>query len=149
MFTLNNQFYCLEIFDKSFLNYYIMQQIPLFDALVTFIIIIKVIFIGLIICDNLLLEKIKIVKTPSQKTRTQNREKTIKYWIGRLEFIFVILMSIVLIYLFYPYSKTPLNIDHHTKLLLCLYGFITIFTANWTQFFDTSIIWSTLSHNLI
>ena len=124
------------------------NQIHLFDGLIIFIIAVKVLFIGLAIYDKLLLEKIKIVKTPSQKTDSEGREKTVKYWKGRVEFVFVILMSIVLIYLFYPRAKTPVIVDSHTRLLLFLYGIITIFTADWRQFFDTSIIWSTLSRYL-
>lgn len=124
------------------------QQTPLFDGLIIFIIAVKVLFIGLAIYDKLLLEKIKHIGTPSQKTDSEGRETTVKYWKGRVEFVFVILMSIVLIYLFYPRSKTQVSIDSHTRLLLFLYGIITIFTADWTQFFDTSIIWSTLSRFL-
>ena len=120
----------------------------LFDGLVTLIIIIKVIFLGLAVYNRILLEKVKIVKTPSQKTEAQNREKNVTYWKGRIEFIFTILMSIVLIYLFYPRNKNIPVIDSHTRLLLFLYGIITIFTANWEMFFDISIIWSTISRYL-
>lgn len=124
------------------------QQRPLFDGLITFIIIIKLIFLGLAIYDKLLLEKTKMVKTPSQKTKVQDKEKNVSYWKGRVEFIFVILMSIVLIYLFYPRSKNPPVIDGHTRLLLFLYGILSILTADWEMFFNTSVIWSTLSRYL-
>jgi hypothetical protein len=59
----------------------------------------------------------------------------IEYWKERLEFVFVILMSILLIYIFAPRHDRSMEIEHEMKILLYLYGIITIITANWDVFF--------------
>jgi hypothetical protein len=50
------------------------------------------------------------------------------------ELLFKGLMSLLLIYLFNPRTTTRLvNLDYETKLLLYLFGFILIITANWNS----------------
>lgn len=119
----------------------------LFDCLIYFIIIIKLAFLGLAIYNRLLIERLQRISTPSQHAIIQKRDNNVNYWKNRVEFIFTMLMSIVLIYLFYPRRKTQPNIDGHVRILLFLYGIITIFTADWDIFFDTSIFWSYFSGN--
>jgi hypothetical protein len=66
-------------------------------------------------------------------------EKRLFYWKQVTEFIFVFCMSILLIYYFYPTNgsiQSPILVDKETRLLFLLYGFILIFTAKWTIFFD-------------
>jgi hypothetical protein len=66
-------------------------------------------------------------------------EKQLFYWKQVTEFIFVFCMSILLIYYFYPTNgsiQSPILVDKETRLLFLLYGFILIFTAKWTIFFD-------------
>lgn len=66
-------------------------------------------------------------------------EKQLFYWKQVTEFIFVFCMSILLIYYFYPTNgsiQQPILVDKETRLLFLLYGFILIFTAKWTIFFD-------------
>ena len=62
-------------------------------------------------------------------------DKTIVYWKERTEFIFVFLMSMLLIYLFYPRKPTTV-ITGETKILLFLFGFILLITAKWDIFFQ-------------
>ena len=50
-----------------------------------------------------------------------------------LEFIFKILMSILLIYLFNP-NKKEIKLNYETKLLLFVFGFVSIFSADWVLF---------------
>lgn len=125
-----------------------MKTQEIFDGFIFIVIIVKFILIGLIIYNRLLMEKISRLgsnATSVEKENAQNREKTIHFWKIRVEFIFVFLMSIVLIYLFYPRNKFfPVYINFHTKLLIYLYGILTILTANWDLFIDTSIIWSAI-----
>ena len=61
-------------------------------------------------------------------------DKKILYWKDRVEFVFIALMSLMLIYLFYPRSTKPIIIDFETKLLLYLFGFILLITAKWEIF---------------
>lgn len=66
-------------------------------------------------------------------------EADLFYWKQVTEFTFVLCMSILLIYHFYPSRDTiqqPILVDKETRLLFLLYGFILISTAKWTIFFD-------------
>lgn len=60
--------------------------------------------------------------------------KTIFYWKERIEFIFILLMSILLIFLFNPRKQNQELINKETKLLLYLFGFVLLITANWSIF---------------
>ena len=64
--------------------------------------------------------------------------KKILYWKERFEFIFITLMSILLIYLFNPIKQNQELINRETKLLLYLFGFILLITANWNIFITES-----------
>ena len=66
-------------------------------------------------------------------------EDRVLHWKHVTEFIFVICMSVLLIYHFYPSHGTiqqPIMVDKETRVLFLLYGFILILTAKWTIFFD-------------
>jgi hypothetical protein len=64
--------------------------------------------------------------------------KKVNYWKDRLEFIFIALMSCLLIYLFNPRQNRIALIDYETGLLLYLFGFVLIITANWGLFIKES-----------
>jgi hypothetical protein len=63
-------------------------------------------------------------------------DKKFIYWKERFEFIFVLLMAILLIYLFNPRNDKSVTIDGETKLLLYLFGFVILITADWSVFFS-------------
>jgi hypothetical protein len=65
-------------------------------------------------------------------------DKNIVYWKERIEFIFIILMSILLIYLFNPRYNNLIKIDNETKILLYLFGIILLITADWKVFLKES-----------
>lgn len=90
---------------------------------------------------------LRYVKTKEPKNLTlQAKLTTIK---EQLDFVFVWLMSLILIINFNPYVKV-IQIDSETKLLFFLYGIIMIFTANYTFFESNSIILhnTNISHDL-
>jgi hypothetical protein len=62
-------------------------------------------------------------------------DNKIIYWKERFEFVFVLLMSALLIYLFNPSKDRGILIDGETKILLYLFGFVLLITANWGEFF--------------
>ena len=62
--------------------------------------------------------------------------KTLFYWRGRIEFIFVVLMSFLLIYLFNPRKNKTHMINGETKILLYLFGFVLLITADWSNFIE-------------
>jgi hypothetical protein len=63
-------------------------------------------------------------------------DKKVVYWKGRFEFIFILLMATLLIYLFNPRKNKMVMIDGETKVLLYLFGFILLITAKWGDFFN-------------
>ena len=63
-----------------------------------------------------------------------NLDKNIVYWKERIEFIFVLLMSVLLIYLFNPRKDKSVLINYETKLLLYLFGFVLLIMAKWDTF---------------
>lgn len=99
----------------------------LYSAFVTFIIILKAIFILL-----------SITKMVVKHRKPENKKLVdrLEFWRERIEFIFVICMAILLIYIFYPGSKKL--IDQETKFLFYLFGVILLFTAKWGTFFKES-----------
>lgn len=101
----------------------------LFNVGITIIIMVKVIFITLAIAKVYFKHK-----DPNNKKRLNNLE----FWKERVEFIFIALMSALLIYLFNPRANRVNMINTETKILLYLFGFILILTANWEQFLGES-----------
>jgi len=72
-------------------------------------------------------------------------DENIVYWKDRVDYVFKILMAILLFYIFNPYYDNTYLIDGETKILFYLFGIILIITANWTAFIkDTR--WLNLSN---
>ena len=65
-------------------------------------------------------------------------DKTIVHWKERIEFVFTLLMSFMLIYLFYPRSTEKIILDFETKVLLFVFGVITLIGAKWDIFIKES-----------
>ena len=65
-----------------------------------------------------------------------NLDNSIIYWKERIEFIFIVLMSLLLIYLFSPTQKQNVVINGETKLLLFLFGLILLITSKWNIFIE-------------
>ena len=74
----------------------------------------------------------------NDKTKLDNK---ILFWKDRIEFVFVLLMSILLIYVFFPRRQIPLQIDYEMRILFYLFGIILILTAKWDIFIDESHIY--------
>jgi len=98
-----------------------------YDSYIIFIIIVKIGFILMAISHIYLKVKGK---------ENSDIDKTVIYWKERFEFIFVFLMSLLLIYLFNPRHDNTKLIDTETKILLYLFGFILLLTAKWETFFS-------------
>jgi len=84
----------------------------------------------------------------AKKKTDTDLNKKIVFWKDRLEFVFVILMSFLLIYLFNPRFDHKSLIDQHVKLLLYLFGFILLITANWGTFIEESVWFKDLQQSL-
>jgi hypothetical protein len=100
-----------------------------YDMYITFIFIIKIGFIIMAVLH---------VYLKAKGEEKSDLDKTILFWKERLEFIFIALMSILLIYIFNPRTDRSILIDKETKILLYLFGFILIITARWDLFIKES-----------
>jgi hypothetical protein len=101
-----------------------------FDNYVLFIIFIKILFILFALITFLLKTKIKYSKNNDKNIISiYNNISLCK---ETLEFLFIISTALVCIIVFYPFYKEPVIIDKHTRVLLFLYGFIILITANWS-----------------
>jgi hypothetical protein len=100
-----------------------------FDIYIILIFIVKIAFVILAVY-RLYIK----AKNPKDKKLLE----TVEFWKGRFEFMFITLMSILLIYLFYPRANRINMIDGETKLLLYLFGFVLLLTENWSSFIHES-----------
>ena len=101
----------------------------LFDIGITIIILFKIIFIILLISQFYFK-----YKEPNNTKRLNN----LKSWRTQIEFIFIFFMSLLLIYLFNPRINRLYMVDTETRLLLYLFGFILIISANWEKFLNNA-----------
>jgi hypothetical protein len=102
-----------------------------YDIYITLIFIVKFVFIILALY-RLFIK----TKKPNEKELLEKLE----IWKKKFEFIFVTLMSILLIYLFNPRSNNISIIDRETKLLFYLFGFVLLLTENWSSFIHESLL---------
>ena len=89
------------------------------------IICIKIIFLG----SSIYYQFLK-VRHPDDKNTIQ---KVLLYK-EQSDFLFIVVMSLLLIYLFNPIFGNTDKLDIETKRLLSVFGFALIITANWHQF---------------
>jgi len=101
-----------------------------FDIYITLIFIVKIAFIILAVY-RLYIK----AKNPKDKNL-----KTVEFWKERFEFVFISMMSALLIYLFYPRANRINMIDGETKLLLYLFGFVLLLTESWSTFIQESLL---------
>lgn len=91
---------------------------------VILIIILKIIFIILAI-SKIYIEKIK---------KNHELGEKLEFWKERVEFVFIISMALLLIYIFNPRLKNMGLINKEIQLLLYLFGFVLLITAKWNTF---------------
>jgi len=108
-----------------------------YTAYVSFIILLKVIFVCLAVAHL-------YNKTKGKANSPQ--DKKIVFWKDRIEFMFIILMSFLLIYVFNPRTTKPLILDKETKILFYLFGFVLILTAKWHAFINESTFFKKLQY---
>ena len=101
----------------------------LLDKYITTIFIFKICFIILVIVDLYYKMKGDVQSIAYKK---------VTYWKDRIEFIFVVLMSSLLIYVFNPrHSKINL-IDTEMTVLFYLFGFVLLVSSKWHNFITES-----------
>jgi len=118
------------------------------DLFILFIIFIKIVFllsaVGHVILTHLMKKDDKNDNVKRKKTKKEEGyDSKLLYWKERSEFIFVISMSLLLIYYFRPGHVKP--IDSETTLLFFLFGWVLIITAKWGDFFTNAKWYSYIS----
>lgn len=122
----------------------------MYTVFIIFTIVVKVCFIIL-----------ALVEKSYEWAGKKNSEtaQNVVYWKKRADFVFIICMSLLLIYIFGPYAKaiiinemnqsivtgetkTVYEVDSEARLLLALYGFIMILTSDWQSFFGHPSLFS-------
>jgi len=96
-----------------------------YSKYIILVILVKIVFVVLAVSHLI----IKVKGKAESET-----DKKIIFWKERMEFIFIFLMSLLLIYLFNPRSNRYANLDYETRILLYLFGFILLITAEWDTF---------------
>jgi len=108
-----------------------MKARPIYDYFVYFIIFVKIIY-GLLAVSLLY---VKVKNHGSHLNLWRDEVQKITYWKERVEIIFIVNMSILLIYLFYPWREKAMVIDENARLLLFAYGIIILFAGKWASVF--------------
>ena len=75
-------------------------------------------------------------------------DENLLYWKERTEFIFMILMSILLILHFNPHIANKIHINAETSLLFYMFGIILIISAKWELFFYESKWYQIIQDNI-
>lgn len=83
-------------------------------------------------------------KNENNKKKMEENCVKIEYWRERVEFVFLALMSVLLVYLFNPRKNRTYLIDYETKFLLFVFGIILITKAPWKLFIKESKWFSNL-----
>ena len=100
--------------------------------LILFIVGVKIAF--MISAVLILYLHIQMKRHPSSEQEEELAKLT--FLKSRFEFIFIILMSILILITFNPMKKTV--ITYKTQLLFFMYGIIILITANWNIFIKES-----------
>jgi hypothetical protein len=115
-------------------------MVPVFisylDLLVYFIIFIKIVFVISAI-GHLILSQLSVGQAINSK---------LVFWKERTEFIFIISMSILLIYSFRINHPQP--ITKETSILFYLFGWILLITAKWSIFIKEAPWYKVISQEL-
>jgi len=115
------------------------------NIFVWFIICIKVIFL-LVSISYFVVHKYIDNKVHDSKMKLL--DETLLYWKKRIEFIYTICMSLLIIFIFSPRHKHEIYINTEMIFLFYLFGFILIITSNWELFFTSSKWYDKIQHIL-
>ena len=103
----------------------------IFYCFIYFIILMKGLFLFFVVWNFYLKKKNGRGGDSGNKTKL---EKKISYYKNFTENIFIVLVSILLIYLFNPYHDNKYLNDKKVKILFFIYGFLMLITFDWSEF---------------
>jgi hypothetical protein len=107
-----------------------MQQVDLriekiLEKIVLFLIVVKIIFAITAVGDIL------IKYFFDTNVNADMLDQKFLYWKHLTEFVFVVSMSLLLIFIFNPWRKHQIYITKEMSILFYLFGYILLFTADW------------------
>ena len=101
----------------------------LLNIYVILIFIVKLIFLYYLLAVAVL--KAKLKKNNSSENMKEYEEKVNDK--ERVELLFKLLMSIFLVYVFYPRRKIPIVLTIEMRVLLFIFGFVLIVSSDWSS----------------
>jgi Na+/H+ antiporter NhaD/arsenite permease-like protein len=81
-----------------------------------------------------------LVRKNPKNIEYQKKKDSASLYKKQTEFVFTIMMALLLIYLFHPLKNNDVRLDKHTKMLIYLFGFIVILTSDWREFLENAKI---------
>jgi uncharacterized membrane protein len=76
------------------------------------------------------------------KERDKEKYEKLEFWRNHVEFLFTMLLCILIIIIFNPFINNLYLLNTEAKILLVTYAFLTIITADWNIFINDSKIYS-------
>lgn len=107
------------------------------DTFIRFIIFFKVLYIYYLVYANYLIFR---------KKDDTELYKNVEYRKQRAEFIFMISMSLLLIYFFSPLTGNVIRFHAETKFLFFVFGILVFVGADWTLLFQQRIWFQSLQN---
>ena len=108
----------------------------LLNIYVIIIFIVKLIFLYFLLAEAV--SKAKLKKDNSSQNMKEYKKNA--YFKERIELLFKFLMSIFLIYVFYPRRKIPIVLTMEMRVLLFIFGIVLIVSAKWHDILEHSFI---------
>jgi|LakMenEpi03Aug12_release.lakeMendotaPanAssembly.Ray.scaffolds.fasta_scaffold637799_1 hypothetical protein len=109
-------------------------------SFIIFVFIVKILFV--------VLAAIHFYLMHTGKNMNNDFAKGVVYWKERLEFIFMISMAFLTVYIFRPYNSAPITIGTEARFLFFVFGIIVFITAHWSIFIQKAKWFSILQYVL-
>lgn len=81
-------------------------------------------------------------------SKMKSLAQTLLYWKKRMEFIYIICMSLLIIFIFSPRHNREIYITTEMIFLFYLFGIILIITSDWKLFFTNAKWYGKIQHIL-
>lgn len=105
-----------------------MNALEIIEIITWIIICLKIIFIA-----STLLHK---YVSHNKKSNLKKYDDKLVYLRDLSEFIFVVLMCLILIFVFHPRQEHNKYLNKEMRFLIYLFGWIILLTADWSEFFS-------------
>jgi len=112
------------------------------EFIIYIIIVIKILFLITTI-GHLILSH-----TRKQTPKTKEFDEKFLKWKEKFEFVFIIMMSCLLIFIFTPWSDNEHYMTSTMKFLFYMFGFILIFSADWNLVLPKTTLDSIIQRSL-